>query len=207
MPSATYCRSLQGAGVVLGARPLVRSADHQAAYETTISAALACSDWVKTDADTGTCTEPTEFSVGTYDVYWSGGMRYGVSATQVGTTGDIQLDGGSGDAFPATGSDITICEQVQVNTQIDGDNISIIGLELAYDDPESTSVGHVDMQDSGSATIEEIDLDANDPHVVDVTGGDTNVFTGNPITQTYASHNDTSYSVRLKILSLEDSTP
>jgi len=207
MPTAIYVRSLQGAGMTLGRRPVVREVDHAGPYEVTLPLALACSDWVKTDADTGTCTEPSGWSAGTYDVYWSGGMRYGVTASAVGTSGDIQLDGGSGDDFPANGTAITICKQTQISTQIDGDNISIIGIELAFPDPDSTSVGHVDMQDSGSSTIEEIDLDANSVQVWDITGGDTNVFTGNPITQTYASHDDTTYQPVLKILSSEDATP
>lgn len=202
----TYTRSLQGGGSTIG-RTVVRTADHDNNYEIPLPVALACTNWVKTDADTGTCDEPAGFSAGTYDVYWSGGMRYGVDATIVGTSTTIQLDGGTGDDFPASGTSIVICEQVEINTVIDGDNIAIIGIELSYADPSSTQLGHVDMQDSGAATIEEIDLDANQMQVWDITGGDTNVFTGNVIEKTYASHNDTTNTATLKILSLEDSTP
>ena len=88
-----------------------------------------------------------------------------------------------------------------------GDAIKIIGFSLEYPDSSATSVGHLDMQDSGPATIEAISLNANVPLVYDIDGGATNVFSGNPIVATKASHNNTSNPATLKICSLEDSTP
>jgi len=63
------------------------------------------------------------------------------------------------------------------------------------------------MQDTGSASIEAIDLTANVPQVYDIDGGATNVFTGNPITKSYAANGSATEAMTLKILSLEDSTP
>jgi hypothetical protein len=63
------------------------------------------------------------------------------------------------------------------------------------------------MQDSGPATIEEIDLTANAPVVYDITGGAANVFTGNPIVTTKASHNDTANTATLKICGVADASP
>lgn len=207
MPTFIYTKSLQGAGNTAG-RTVSRTADHPNQYEVVLPVALAVTGWLKTDANTATCVEPAGWTVGNYDVYWSGGMRYGCAATAVGTTGTIQLDGGTGDDFPANGTaGVVICKQLSINTQIDGDAIAIIGVELSYPDSASTKLGHLDMQDATNATIKEIDLDANEMQVWDITGGDSNVFTGNPITETLASHNDTENTPTLKILSLEDSTP
>lgn len=208
MPAITYSESMQGGGLTLGGKPRVRTVDHPNPYEVVLPVALAVTGWTKTDADTATCNEPAGVSAGKYDVYWSGGLRYGVDLTIVGTTGTIQLDGGAGDDFPASATTgVVICAQKTINTDIDGDNVEILGLELSYPDPASTSLGHVDMQDSGGSTIEEIDLTANKIEVYDITGGAANVFTGNPITSTKASHNDTTYTPTLKILSGEDRTP
>lgn len=205
MPSFTYTRGLQGAGQSLG-RSVTRAADHPNTYEVDLPAAIACDNWVKNDPDTGTCDEPSGFVAGTYDVYWVGGKRYGVDATSLGG-GSMQLDGGTGDDFPASATSITICKQTEINTVIDGDQIAIIGIELKYPDPSSTSLGHLDMQDDTPATVAAIELAANNMRVWDIVGGDTNGFSGNVIEKTYASHNDVDAAATLKIMSLEDSTP
>lgn len=209
MPSVVYSRTVQGAGIILGARPLVRTADHPNPYEVTLPVALAVTGWTKTDADTAVCNEPDDWTAGNYDVYWSGGMRYGVAATAIGTTGTIELDGGSGDDFPASATEgVVICKQVQIDAYIVGDNIHILAIELAYPDTDSTSKGHLDLQAAGTAgTIHEVDLDANDMQVWDVDGGDTNDFASSTVVVAYASHDDTTYEPTLRILSLEDSTP
>ena len=117
------------------------------------------------------------------------------------------MDGGTGTDFPASAdATVVVCKQVSIATAVDGDAISILALSLEYVDPNSTAVGHIDMQDVGAATIEEIDLAANAPQVWDITGGATNSFSGNVITVSKASHNNTSAAATLKLLSLEDST-
>lgn len=204
---AQYGLSVSLGGVSIQ-RAINRTGDHANAYEITLPVAYAISSWVKTDANTAAGNLPSGHGQtdGKFDVYWTGGMRYGVDGTI--STNALSLDGGSGDDFPATAnSTVVACKQVSVNTAIDGDAISILALSLEYVDPNSTAVGHIDMQDGGAATIEEIDLAANAPLVWDITGGATNVFTGNVITVSKASHNNTSAAATLKLLSLEDSTP
>jgi hypothetical protein len=207
VPQFTYGVSLSGGGVSIQ-KVVTRTGDHPNAYEVSLPAGKAVTAWVKTDANTAACNLPTGhgYTNGKFDVYWSGGMRYGVDGV---ITGDaIALDGGAGTDFPASAtSGVVVCKQVSINSVIDGDALEIIGLSLEYASPTSTSVGHVDMQDSGPATVTELDLSANAPLIYDIDGGAANVFTGNPITVTKASHNDTSNSATLKIVALEDSTP
>lgn len=207
MPQLTYGVSLSGSGVSIQ-KTVTRTGDHPNPYEVTLPAAKPVTAWVKTDANTAACNLPSGhgYTNGNFDVYWTGGMRYGVPGTI--STDALTLDGGSGTDFPASATTgVVVCKQVTVNTHIDGDAIEILGLSLEYASPSATSVGHVDMQDSGPATIAEIDLTANSPAIYDIEGGAANVFTGNPIIVTYASHNDTSAAATLKIVSLEDSTP
>jgi hypothetical protein len=207
MPQASYGITLSVGGVSIQ-KTAIRTGDHSNTYEITLPAALAVGSWVKTDLDTaaGTFSPGHGQTTGVYDVYWDGGLRYGVTITVTGDT--LALEGGTGTDFPDTGNlTVVACKQVSINTAIDGDAIEIIGFSLEYADSSATSVGHVDLQDSGPATIEEIDLNANVPLVYDIDGGATNVFTGNPIVATKASHNNTASSATLKICSLEDSTP
>jgi len=210
MPQATYGITLASGGVSIQ-KSAVRSGDHSNTYEVTLPAAKACTDFVRTDDNTAACNLPGGhgYSNGNFDVYWQlvgvDYVRYGVPGTI--STNALSLDGGAGDVFPATATTVTVCKQVTINTAIDGDAVEIIGLSLEYADAASTKVGHVDMLDSGAATIEEIDLKANVPIVYDIDGGATNVFTGNAIASTKASHNDSTNAATLKIVSLEDSTP
>lgn len=204
---AQYGLSLSLGGVSIQ-KSINRTGDHANAYEVTLPVAWSLSSWVKTDADTAAGNLPSGHgqTSGTYDVYWTGGKLIGATGT---VTGDaLALDLGTGDAYPSTGNTtVVVCKQVTVNAAIDGDAISILAVSLEYVDPASTAVGYLDLKDSGAATIEAINLAANAPLTYDITGGATNVFTGNPITVAKCSHNNTTYAATLKLLSLEDSTP
>jgi len=181
-----------------------RTGDHSNSYEVAIPVAWPVSAWVKTSTSVaaGNLANGHGQTTGTYDVYWTGGQRIGVSITV--TTNALALTGGTGTAFPAT---VVVCKQLSVNSAIDGDAVSIYAHSLEYVDPAATSVGHVSYRDVGVAEIKAYDLAANSPFVLDVTGGATNALTGNPITSAVASHSNTTYAATLKILSLEDSTP
>jgi hypothetical protein len=211
MPQAQYGITLASGGVSIQ-KSAVRTGDHSNTYEIVLPTAKGpLTAWVKTDTDTAGGNLPAGhgYSNGNFDVYWAESgvkkVRYGVPGTI--STNALTLDGGTGDAFPESGAtDVIVCKQVTVNTAIDGDAVVVIGFSLEYPDSGSTSVGHLDMQDSGPASIEAISLTANVPIVYDISGGATNVFTGNPIVATKASHNDTVSAATLKIVSLEDST-
>src|SRR5262245_51358755 len=211
MPQATYGLTLAVGGVSIQ-KTSVKSGDHSNTYEILLPAALPVTGWTNVDFNTGSCTLPGGHGQtnGKFDVYWEEAgvkkLRYGVDGTISVNT--LSLDGGDGDNFPPTSTPgVVVCKQVPINTAIDGDAIEIIGFSLEYPDAAAASVGHVDMQDGGAVTIEEIDLQANMPVVFDIDGGATNVFTGNPITSTKASHNHTGLEATLKIVSLQDSTP
>ena len=64
----------------------------------------AVTAWVKTSASAATCNLPSGSGLvsGKFDVFWSGGNRYGVTGTVVGNV--LTLSGGSGTAFPASGN-------------------------------------------------------------------------------------------------------
>ena len=95
MPSINY-------GVSAGsiAKNVIVSADQLIDVEVTLAAAQSVSSWVKTDANTAACNLAGGHGQtdGKFDVYWSGGRRYGVDGTIA--TNALSLDGGSGDDFP-----------------------------------------------------------------------------------------------------------
>lgn len=208
MPNAQFSITLSTGGVTIQ-KTINRSADSGIPpHDITLPAAKAVTEWVKTDANTAGCNLPSGhgYADGNFDVYWTGGARYGVPGTI--STDALSLDGGSGTDFPAS-ADLTVvvCRQVSINTFIDGDALKIIGVSLEYPDTNSTKIGRVDMLDSGPASVEALSLVANNPQVFDIEGGASNVFSGNPIAAMTASHNDTSNAARLKVIGIQDSTP
>lgn len=210
MAAATYEIGFSCGGLTIQ-KSVSRTADHPNPYgPVTLPVAHALSSWVKTDADTaaGNLSGGHGLSTGKFDVYWTsggGGRRYDVDGTV--STNALSLDGGAGDDFPASAdATVVVRPPTTINTAIDGDRVSIIALSLEFDEA-ATSVGGITFKDAAGDTIAHVDLNANEPKVYDIEGGETNVFTGDPITAAYASSSNTTTAASLKIVSLEDSTP
>ena len=213
MPNATYGLSLSIGGVTIQPASIVRTGDHPNVFEVPLPPGTGGTLSTRTDDDTGVITAAGHaLQVGDkVNVYWSGGRRYGMTVSAVAgndvTVGTGAGEVGSGDVFPAQSTAVVITKQVQINSQIDGDAIQIIGIMAQSADPNSTTKVNVDMQDSGNASIEVLDLTANQPVITDVAGGATNIYTGNVIEKTLAANGSSTETITLKLLSLEDSTP
>jgi hypothetical protein len=206
MPNIIY-------GVSLGriSKSVNVSFDQAIDLEVTLTKGQAVSAWVKTDANTAACNLASGHGQtdGKFDVYWSGGRRYGVDGTI--STNALSLDGGSGDDFPASAtSGIVVCKQQKINLAIDGDNVAIIG--FAIDVAASTGYGsRLTFFDAinagGSAVGSGLDLDPNTPQIYHVAAGVTNPLTGSPILSFVASHGDATYDAVLKVQGGQDVTP
>lgn len=208
MLTIQYATSLNGNGGTIGAA-VSRTADGGGSREVTLPAGKAGTLSTRTDNDTGILTVGSGHGIldtDTVDVYWNGGMRYGVDVTGVTAT-TISIDAGSGTNLPIATTAIVVCKQVQINADIDGDALVILGMMAAFAALNSTSKCHADFQDSAGDSIEAVDLNANQPKAYDITGGDTNVFTGDPITKVMASNGSSSADATLKLMWLADSTP
>ena len=208
----TYGVSISGGGLSV-TQSIARTGDHPNTYEVTLPVGTAGTLSTRTDDDTGEITAAGHTLIvgDKVNVFWDGGRRYGMTVSavvgNVVTVGTGAGEVGAGDVFPAQATAIVITKQVQINTQIDGDEIEIIGIVAEAPNPSSTAKAHIDMQDTGGASIEAIDLSANQPRVYDIAGGVTNIFSGNLITKTMAANGSATDVLTLKILSLEDSTP
>lgn len=202
-----------GISLSIGGKSIFKSVTHTADNAGVHEVSLAA-------AEDGTLTTRTSDTVGeitmgsashtittgmTIDIFWSGGRQYGVTVGTVSGTA-VPISGGTGDILPSTSTALTVDEQVVVNSMIDGDNVSILGVKMEIADTTSTAKGSIDMQDSGSASINQIDLTANQLQVWDIAGGVTNDFTGNVIETSHVSNGDSSNAATLYILFLQDST-
>lgn len=208
MPKATISINVTIGGVSVS-KIWEREADHPNPYEVTLPVAKTGVLTTRTDDNTGVVT----MTSGTHgiitgnkvDVYWAGGVRYGMTATVTGSA--VSLDLGAGANLPLATTAVVCCVQVQIQTSIDGDAAKVLVLSLEYPDAASVSLGHVDLQATGAATVAEKDLEANKPLVLDLAADVANPITGNPIVLSLASHNDPLNAATLKIATIEDSTP
>lgn len=209
MPTGQYSRSLSIDGDIVSRR-VTRTADAKKIYgPLELPSGQAGSLSTRTNNSNGVVTLSSGHGIANtevVDLYWSGGLRYGMTASGVNST-VATLDGGAGDNLPAVNTAIVATEQIILNAEIDGDQISLIGLMAEYATSATTAHTHCDFQDSGNATIEAVDLTGNVPQIWDITGGDSNVFTGNPITHAHVSNGSATENSVLTILDLEDATP
>lgn len=208
MPVAQYGVSLSIGGVSIQ-KTVNRSGDGVTSHEIALPAAKEGALTTRTDDNTGVLTMDAGhlFTDGQIlDVFWDGGVRYGMTIGTVATN-EVPIDGGAGDNLPDDETDITASVQVPIVTNIDGDNAEIIGLLLEYTDPNADAAGHVDFQDADDNTIEAIELVGNSPVIYDLGSGISNPFTGAPITKAQASNGSSAAAATLKIICLSDSTP
>ena len=148
----------------------------------------------RTDNDTGIVTLSTGHGIETadvVDVYWVGGVRYGMDATVAANA--VTVDGGAGDNLPAEDFAIAaVVEQVDWEVNFDGDDAQFVA--VLYRCPGDTGAkAHLDLIDAGTATIEELDLvheTANGglDQISNISAGDTNVYSGNRIVAGKVTH-------------------
>jgi len=185
MPTGNHTESLSIGGRLMQ-RNVDLSADNDAGYggasaPITLVAPSAVSSWVKTDADTaaGDVAAGSAIATGKVDVYWDGGLRYGVDCVR--TVNALTLDGGTGDDFPASAdTTVVVANQQQVNVSIDGDLAEAVGVS-------ATVPAHVDFQDADDDSICPLTLVANEPNMWDSNQA-TNIYTGDPITKAMVSN-------------------
>lgn len=208
MPQATKILTMQAGGESLG-RPRTRSGGSVLHYEVDLPAGDGGELTTRTSDTVGTATmDEASHSITTgmtVNIFWDGGVRYGVTVGTVSGT-SVPFSLGSGDNLPIATTGLTITEVVTATVAIDGDQIQMIGIENQVDDDTETMDAHVQFLDSGSAEIAELDLSVNTPLIYDIAGGDTNPFTGNPIESISAANGSTSNAAKLRILSVENVT-
>ena len=184
---------------------IVKSADSSVIVgdgqsQVPLAAGKAVTGWVQTDADTAECDLPAGhgYASGTFDVFWSGGKRLGVTGTV--TVNALALDGGAGDDFPASGTTgVVVSTRQQINFALDGDAAKLVVL-LA------TRRAYVELQDAATAVIDARELLADEPFVWYADGYLANPFAGNPITAAYVSNGEAVAGV-VALAALVDATP
>ena len=194
MPTATITQAASIGGISISGTAS-RTASGQISHQVTAPAGKTVTDWAKTDADTAACNLPDDhgYSTGTFDVYWSGGVRYGVPGTV--SSNALTLDGGAGTDFPASATTgVIVSNRVEINVDFDADDAEIVMVH-------SSLRGHIDWQDSGDATLDAAELAAGEVWQWLNGSGITNPLTGNAVDKAFVSSGSTSDStIKLGVL-------
>jgi hypothetical protein len=211
MVSVTHSQSISGGGVTIQTLPIVRTNSGPIGLSDTLNPAKSGTLTTRTNDTSGTLTMAgghgfTDAQV--IDLYWSGGVRYGVTIGMVATN-SVPISGGSGDNLPAQDTAITAVLQKSINLSIDGDETDILAVVLETTDKSLRTAGHVQFRDAANDEIAELDLVTNVPQVWDIAGGAANPFTGDPITNLKASQANvtTTETYTLKIVGVQDASP
>ncbi len=212
MPTGQLTTSVAIAGSTFNAA-IKKTADKQVAYEVNLPVGTLEASYVQTTAIecVVTLTGGHGLSSGVYDVYWteSGVKKIAVGCTGALSTNDMTLNAAvSQDNFPAADpGDMVICEQVIINTPIDGDEVKMYGVCPVFANASEESDCSVDFHDVSSNQITTLRITANQASVWWIGGGSANPMTGAPITHCHASNQSTAQAATINILVLEDSTP
>ncbi len=148
MPTGSLSVNGSVAGLSFSAQ-VSATADAALADETTLPAGASGTLSTRTDNDTGVVTAAGHTFSGSgsekCNVFWSGGMRYGMTVTAVDGN-DISIDTGAGDNLPTEDAEVIISEQVEINIDFDGDDMEM--LVVGCDQRCSA-----DFQDSGGTVL------------------------------------------------------
>lgn len=207
MPTRNYSVSL-GGGVSI-AKSQARTADGGSDVQVAVPKGFAGTLTTRTDANTGTITLVGGHGIATgnnVDIYWAGGVQYDVTVGTV-STNSMPFDLGIGDDLPIATTAVVVCKRVPVNVSIDGDALSILGVQQKFASQTETAMSHVDFQDAAGDEIAQLDLQPNGVQVFDVEGGSANPFTGDPITVCYVSNGSSTADATFYCTFLQDITP
>jgi hypothetical protein len=211
MTSITLTQSISGGGVTIQTLPIIRTNSGPIGLEDSLTAAKSGTLTTRTSDTVGTLTMAAGHGITTgqiIDIYWTGGVQYGVTVGTVATN-SVPISLGDGDNLPTAATVITAVVQKSINLAIDGDNADILAIVLETIDKSLRTAAHVQFRDAANAEIAEIDLVANVPQVWDLAGGSANPFTGNPITNLKASQANVTATetYTLKIVGVQDASP
>jgi hypothetical protein len=211
MPTISISKAISGGGLSITSLPVSRTASGGITLEEPMSVAKTGQLTTRTDNTDGELTMAASHGITTaavIDLYWTGGVRYGVVVGTVATNA-VPISGGAGDNLPTNLTAITAVVQQSANVSIDGDNAKIIVVAVETVDKTIRTAAHVQFRDASNDEIAEIDLVTNVPQDWDIEGGSANPFTGDPITNIKFSQGGTSATetYTLKIVGVQDASP
>lgn len=132
-----------------------RTASGVIIHDPSLPAGISGTLSTRTDDDTGVATLGAGHGITTsdvVDVFWSGGVRYGMSVTLVNAT-EVSIDLGAGDVLPAQDTALIVGVRQEIDSDFDGDLLEL--LALACD-----RRAHVELLTEADASLLAVELPA-----------------------------------------------
>lgn len=192
MPTLNITNNVTIGGVSMSGQSQL-SGENQVSYEplAAVATGKAGTLTTRTDNDTGVATLSSGHGLITndvVDVYWSGGVRYGMVATVA--TNAITVDGGAGDNLPAQDTAVVLCKQTVVTSfSFDGDNAVLIAIS-------ANRRAYWQFQDASSTVLASGELDAGEIYLYQGIG--TNPVAGDDVAKLVYSNGDSTSTLTLK---------
>lgn len=173
-----------------------REVDQQESFDPTLTKGQAGTLSTRTNNTEGTLTLGLSHGIGTgntIDIYWDGGMRYGVTVGTVSGT-SVPFSSGAGDNLPDEDSDIVATVQETVGTiGLAGNNIQCIVIT-------ATKRTSCDFLAAGGAVLLHVEIAAGEGYVWMSDTGVTNPLAGDSPTSIVASTGDSSADCSMKMI-------
>jgi hypothetical protein len=201
MPTARQTAVYELAGLTI-ASTIEKTESAQIGPTITLPAGQAGTLTTRTADDDGEATltdTPTVSNGDVADVFWDGGVRYGMDVgVVVGNV--VPISSGAGDVLPAASTALVVTERVPISLAFDGDDVEMIAATC-------DQRAHLEFEDAGALPIYPIELAAADQAwswIADT--GWANPLTGNAVATVQAA-NGTAAAATLQLGVLYDSTP
>jgi hypothetical protein len=175
MPTGTFTSTIAIGGVSIGSEA-TRTGTTAIEDQQSLPAGKTGTLTTRTDDDTGVATLGAGHGITTddyVDVYWAGGVRYGMDVTAVDGN-DVTIDVGAGDVLPAQSTALVVTPRVEIDIDFDGDLVQMIAVLC-------TKRGHIEFLTNADVSIKAKELTANEAWSWIAGQGITNPLTGDPV--------------------------
>lgn len=199
MPTGTIATNL-AIGGISSQSIVTRTAAGEIGQEVSLPKAQAGTLSTRTGDTEGVATLGASHGVttaATVDVYWSGGVRYGVTVGTVSGTTVPLTDSGAGDVYPAEDSAITVAVVTTLDVDFDGDKLVMLSAL-------TTKRGNVDIRTS-AASVKAVELLTNEAYSWAEDAGVDNPLSSSTIDCIRISNGDSANTSTGKVALLYDS--
>jgi hypothetical protein len=192
MSTLRLTTSISGGVSVGGA--IDRECDQQVSLDPVLTAGKPGELTTRSTDTTGTLTLETGHGITTaqvVDLYWAGGMRYGVIVGTV-SSNSVPISAGAGDVLPSASTEVVVGPRVNAaDLGMDGDNIQVIVIG-------ATKRIAIDFLDDGGLVLLHVEVAAGESYQWFAGCGFTNPLAGEAVVDAKASCGDAALGTTLK---------
>lgn len=212
MPKLELARQIEGGNVAIS-QLVAREADGIVAHEVPVAPGKAGTLSTKNSNSAGIATVSSGHGIvqgDTVDVYWAAAAQFGLEVTAVTSTTITFVGPAAPDSapLPDEGTAIVVSKQTLVRVHALDEHLATLALELHYAERSESAVSRlafvVDTDELGF--VDSRRIHPNTPIVIDVAGGESNVFLAGAAEFIKVSNASAANAATFKIIALHDAS-